>query len=98
MPHTNAEYYRMFFIFAQCDGNAVAATARYREEHPGEQAPSAAAFRQLAARLYTSGSVQPNRINTGRSCRISAARLDAALAEFDWDGTQSVREVSRRTG
>ncbi|CAK9820332.1 hypothetical protein ANTPLA_LOCUS10558 [Anthophora plagiata] len=98
MPRTNAEYYQMFFIFAQCDGNARVTAARYREVHSGEQAPSAAAFRRLAFRVYTSGSLQPNRTESGRSCGISTVRLDAALAEFDRDGTQSVREVSRRTG
>ncbi|KOC71338.1 hypothetical protein WH47_05048 [Habropoda laboriosa] len=88
----------MFFIFAQCGGNANAAAVRYRELHPGKHAPRAAVFRRLAARLYSSGSFQPDRTGTGRSCRIPTARLDAVFAEFDRDGTQSVREIGRRLG
>ncbi|KOC58641.1 hypothetical protein WH47_02229 [Habropoda laboriosa] len=88
----------MFFIFAQCDGNATAAAARYRELHPSEHAPGATAFRGFAACLHSSGSFLPDRTDTGRSCRIPTARLEEVLAEFDRDGTQSVREVGKWLG
>ncbi|KOC58833.1 hypothetical protein WH47_02069 [Habropoda laboriosa] len=88
----------MFFIFAQCDGNANAAAARYRELHPGEHAPGVKVFRGLASRFHLSGSFLPVLTHTSRSCRIPTARLDAVLEEFCRNGTQSVREVGRRLG
>nr|XP_034190457.1 uncharacterized protein LOC117608861 isoform X2 [Osmia lignaria] len=98
MIRTNAEYYDMFFTYTECQGNANFVAARYRELHAGELTPSAAAFRRLASRLHRTGSVQPNHRETGRSRRTSTARLEEVVAEFDRNGTQSVREVSRRVG
>lgn len=78
MSRSNEEYYQMFVTFAQCNGNASAAAARYRELHPGGYTPYPAAFRRLANRLCSRGTWLPAR-------RRNTLRSNVVFEDFDWD-------------
>nr|XP_034177521.1 uncharacterized protein LOC117602985 [Osmia lignaria] len=98
MLRSPSEYYNMLYIYGQCNGNAELAAERYRETcGVTANAPSAHCFRSLAARAYTTGSLMPERRNTGYSTRSSALQEERVLAEFERDNTASIREISRRT-
>nr|XP_034192564.1 uncharacterized protein LOC117609914 [Osmia lignaria] len=98
MLRSVSEYYNMLFIYAQCNGNAELAAERYRETYGvTANAPIAPCFQRLATRVYATGSLMPDRIDTGRSTRSSASQEELVLAEFEQDNTTSTREISRRS-
>ncbi|XP_046145770.1 uncharacterized protein LOC123989136 [Osmia bicornis bicornis] len=96
MLRTSAEYYNMMYVYAQCNSNANAAVRKYREIHGETNVPSAHSFRQMASRLYSTGSTMPQRREVVRDTTSRDRNTDAVLSAFERDPTMSIREASQR--
>ena len=94
---SNGEYYDMLMALGECHGQYYVAARRYAELYPNrERHPSAAVILRAAQRLHETGSVLPNKHETGRDREARNVQdTGTILNAFEQNPETSIRVVAR---
>jgi len=98
--YTNEEYYDMLMALGECHGQPYAAARRYVELYPNrERHPSAPVILGAAQRLHETGSVLPNKHDTGRNRAARNLRnTETVIRAVEQNPETSVRTIAREYG
>ena len=93
------EYCDMYFIFGQCNGNALRTAREYARRYPSRRPPDAKVIRRLDDRLRNTGSVDPtyNLHDVGGRTHggLTPAQEDAILRRVEETPELSTRALAR---
>ena len=94
------EYCDMYFIFGQCNGNALQTAREYASRYPSRRHPNANVIRRLDDRLRNTGSVLPtNHLRDGGGGfhgRLPPTRENAILRQVEATPEVSTRALARQ--
>jgi len=98
--YTNEEYYDMLMALGECHGQHHAAARTYVELYPNrERHPSAPVILGAAQRLHETGSVLPNKHDTGRNRAARNLRnTETVIRAVEQNPETSVRTIAREYG
>ncbi|KAE8745037.1 hypothetical protein FOCC_FOCC008349 [Frankliniella occidentalis] len=92
--YTNREYANMWFVYAQCNGNARLAAREYAQAYPLLRHPAPNTFARLEARMAVDGARLVPRVYP----RPRDARVDDIVAYFEAQPHASQRTASAELG
>ena len=95
--YTNEEYYDMLMALGECHGQYHVAARRYAELYPNRaRHPSAPVILRAAQRLHETGSVLPDKHDTGRNRNARNLRnTERIVRAFEDNAETSIRVVAR---
>jgi len=97
--YTNEEYYDMLMALGVCHGQYYAAARRYVEYPNRERHPSTPVILGAAQRLRETGSVLPNKHDTGRNRVARNLRnMETVIRAVERNTETSVRTIAREYG
>ncbi|XP_054015997.1 uncharacterized protein LOC128896665 isoform X1 [Hylaeus anthracinus] len=90
------DYFRMFWMYAQNNGDARLAIEDFKRRYPGQRIPSHNTLRRVVYRFYTTGSVMAQGSEMGRPRSARRVSTNAHVLEaVQEDATVNVRDLSR---
>lgn len=94
--YTSQEYFDMLMALGECHGQQYPAARRYAELYPNRRHPSGNVILAAAQRLYDTGSVLPNKHDTGRDRDVRNVRnTERVVRAFEDNPETSIRVVAR---
>ncbi|XP_029157229.1 uncharacterized protein LOC114929731 [Nylanderia fulva] len=95
--YTNEEYYDMLMALGECHGQYHVAARRYAELYPNQaRHPSVPVILRAAQRLHETGSVLPDKHDTGRNRNARNLRnTERIVRAFEDNPETSIRVVAR---
>lgn len=97
MPYTNEEAFDMLMILGESFQNYRAAERLYAERYPGRQHQGYKSFERLAARVKSTGTVQPSE-KRNKIPEVRVERSADIIAAVNMDPQISLRRLSRDSG
>jgi hypothetical protein len=95
--YTTQEYYDMLMALGECQGQYHVAARRYAELYPNRaRHPSPNVIHAAAQRLYETGNVLPNKIDTGRIREARNLRnVESVIRAVEQEPETSIRVIAR---